>query len=58
MSQYWICPLCQAHLDPGEKCDCQEQKEREEAERRSLFQQDSNSGQLKMAFVGHNEKVV
>lgn len=24
---YHLCPLCGAHLDPGEKCDCTEQKE-------------------------------
>ena len=24
MSQYRTCPLCGAHLDPGEKCDCRE----------------------------------
>lgn len=21
--QYWTCPDCGANLDPGEKCDCQ-----------------------------------
>lgn len=21
------CPLCGAHLDPGERCDCQDEKE-------------------------------
>lgn len=20
---YWTCPRCGAHLDPGEKCDCE-----------------------------------
>lgn len=23
---YTECPHCHAHLDPGEKCDCQERK--------------------------------
>lgn len=23
------CPCCGAHLDPGEKCDCQEEKRHE-----------------------------
>lgn len=23
---YWICPKCGAHLDPGEKCDCDKEK--------------------------------
>lgn len=22
MPYYWTCPNCGAHLDPGEKCDC------------------------------------
>ena len=24
MGYYKICPLCGAHLDPGERCDCEE----------------------------------
>ena len=24
MSYYRTCPRCEAHLDPGERCDCQE----------------------------------
>lgn len=23
---YKICPYCQAHLDPGERCDCWDQE--------------------------------
>lgn len=26
--QYKICPYCEAHLDFGECCDCQDKKER------------------------------
>ena len=26
MSYYRTCPLCGAHLDPGESCGCQEAK--------------------------------
>lgn len=25
--QYRICPLCKAHLDPGERCDCRNKEE-------------------------------
>lgn len=25
--KYRECPICGAHLDPGERCDCQRQKE-------------------------------
>lgn len=24
--QYWICPDCGSYLDPGERCDCQDEK--------------------------------
>ena len=26
MSFFWTCPYCEANLDHGEKCDCQELK--------------------------------
>lgn len=26
MSYYHTCPLCGAHLDPGEACDCRKEK--------------------------------
>lgn len=26
MSYYRLCPLCGAALDPGERCDCQDEK--------------------------------
>ena len=29
MPYYKTCPECGAHLDPGEKCDCQEEAEEE-----------------------------
>lgn len=29
MEYYRTCPICGAHLDPGEKCDCQEPDELE-----------------------------
>lgn len=27
MSYFWTCSHCGANLDPGEKCDCQEQED-------------------------------
>lgn len=27
MEYYRVCPVCGAHLDPGEICDCQEADE-------------------------------
>ena len=28
MSYYRTCPDCGAHLDPGERCDCKDEKDR------------------------------
>lgn len=28
MSYYRVCPYCQAHLDPGERCDCRREENR------------------------------
>ena len=25
--KFWTCPCCHAHLDIGERCDCQKDKE-------------------------------
>lgn len=30
MPYYWTCPYCGANLDPGEKCDCQQNETKEE----------------------------
>lgn len=30
MAFYRICPDCGASLDPGEKCDCRDEKERKQ----------------------------
>ncbi len=27
MAYYWSCPYCGLNLDPGERCDCQDEKE-------------------------------
>lgn len=35
MAYYRICPDCGAALDPGEKCECQEEKEK----KREFFSQ-------------------
>lgn len=29
--KYQICPKCGSHLDHGERCDCEERREREAA---------------------------
>lgn len=32
MSYYRVCPNCGANLDPGERCDCQDEEDRDERE--------------------------
>ena len=34
--QYYECPYCGAHLDPGEKCDCEEEREMIESREEEL----------------------
>ena len=35
MSYYRVCPICGAHLDPGERCDCQDEERADEREDRT-----------------------
>ena len=30
MAYYWTCPNCGANLDPGEKCDCNNETTKED----------------------------
>lgn len=41
----YICPYCGDHLDPGEKCDCMDEKIRRERRLEQLFTTDSD-GQI------------
>lgn len=36
VSYEYICEKCQTHLDPGERCDCELEKERERASKKSV----------------------
>lgn len=50
-----ICPDCGCYLDPGEKCDCREQRERESEAAKKRTQEvmtmiiTENNGQMRMA---------
>ena len=49
MAFYNICPLCNASLDPGEKCDCQDKRQEEERSIQRLLMV-GRGGQLQMRF--------
>lgn len=37
MSMYWTCPYCHSNLDPGERCDCQKEKQIKNIYRNAVF---------------------
>ncbi len=47
----YICDICKARLDPGERCDCQERKESREKNPDVIFQEEKG-GQLKIRYMG------
>lgn len=42
MSYFWTCPYCEANLDPGEKCECQEHDHK----KLSKYMEDINHGRF------------
>ena len=48
----YICPDCGCHLDPGEKCDCREERELEREKETKLVKmlKVEKSGQMKIKF--------
>lgn len=53
MAYYKICPRCGAHLDPGEPCDCEDEKKKREEFFEENLQVVPETGQ--MAFCLGNE---
>lgn len=52
---YYICPYCGAFLDPGEKCDCE--KEREAQEKREAMKRQEESERSKEDAGLHKREV-
>ena len=46
MSYFRTCPLYGNNLDPGERCDCEEEKERRERMLEKVIAQERETGQL------------
>lgn len=58
MAYYRICPDCGAALDPDERCDCQDEKERGQEFYSSHLKMEPGSNQLKMVFEQYTGKEV
>ncbi len=54
MAYYNTCPNCGSNLDPGEKCDCENEKAKEQEKKREFFDRhlkmESRAGQLAFVF--------
>lgn len=49
MSYYNVCPICHAHLDPGEKCECKLERAKKRDEMQKLLVTGLN-GQMMIKF--------
>lgn len=62
MAYFNTCPNCGANLDPGEPCDCVENKQREEEEIRKSLSVDKKTNQITFSFADkgafHEEAVI
>lgn len=43
---YRVCQKCGAALDPGERCDCEHEKEKERARQEMLYSTEKKTNQL------------
>ena len=57
MAFYNICPQCRAHLDPGEKCDCEMEDEKEKKEREQMLVVEKGTNQLAFRWPSEREGV-
>lgn len=60
MAYYNVCPYCKSNLDPGEKCDCQDEKEKDQGYFSLHLKMEPKAGQLAFVFddmeVSHESK--
>lgn len=52
MSYYKVCPKCGAHLDPGEPCDCEDEKKKQEEFFKENLKENQTTGQLTFCLSG------
>lgn len=46
MAFYNVCPRCGAHLDPNERCDCEDTAEKEKKAREQMLVAEKGTNQL------------
>ncbi len=54
MAFYTVCQKCGAHLDPNEKCDCEDVAEKEKKAREQMLVMENGTNQL--AFRWSSER--
>lgn len=47
----YVCDKCGAHLDPGEHCDCEAEKEHRKKIAEKLFKPERETGQFVFGFL-------
>lgn len=57
MAYYNVCPKCGGTLDPGEPCDCEEVKEREQHTYERLLVKEKGTNQLIVNWGAEMEMV-
>ena len=57
MAYYSICPDCGGTLDPGERCDCKEVKEKEQNKRERLLMKEKGTNQYVFNWGAEMEMV-
>lgn len=57
MAFYNVCPKCGAHLDPNEKCDCENVSEKEKKAREHLLMVEKGTNQLAFRWLSERAGV-
>lgn len=52
MAYYRVCPDCGCNLDPGESCDCRNEKSRRQEATKKMLKENPSTGQYEFRFEG------
>lgn len=56
MAYYNTCPNCGSNLDPGEKCDCENERAKEQEFFNRHLKMESRAGQLAFVFDSREDR--